>query len=430
MSDKKCNIKYEVIQDIVSNMGTPVQLYDIDIINRQCAKFIDSFKKQNFILGANFMQYFAVKATPNISILEYLLRKFNMGFDCSSLTELAIVDNIVYDGIKKIIYSSNYTSVEDLKILIKRNDLIINLDDLDGLYNLIEACEGKQVSDYIDTICFRYNPMFGETDSETKSNILGGENSKFGMSKNRILESYKLAKDNGIKNFGVHIMTGSCVMDPDYWIKLMEFCISLVDDIFKEHEIKIKFIDIGGGFGIPYKPYCNELDISKVAKNIRNTLKDLDIYIYTESGRYITGPSGFLISSCTSIKKDNGQIYYGLDANMANLMRPGMYGSYHHITVPRLEENDSTSITVGNVVGSLCENNDWFAKDRILPFGIVKKDIFIIHDTGAHGHSMGFQYNGKLRAPEYICSPSDNFDIKYIIRNRDKIEDILSKYKI
>ena len=443
---KKCTISNEMINSIINTYGSPVQIYDGNQLEQRCLNFISAFESSGFKFGTNFMQYFAVKATPNPHILN-LMYKLGFGFDCSSLTEVYLVEKCIepIEGKeKKIMYSSNYTSIEDFIEILPKKNIIVNLDDYDGFMNLISAYRKinidkydkgglffnniEDISDMVDTICFRYNPMFGETDSETISNILGGENSKFGMSEDRIIEAYSAAKVCGVKNFGIHIMTGSNVMNASYWNKLIKIAIDLVETLSYQLNIKISFIDIGGGFGISYRPDQPELDMYQVAKNIRksldNTFCEWDISLFTESGRYITGPIGYLVATCKSIKSDNDQIYYGLDANMSNLMRPGMYGSYHHITVPRVENEFYT--TLCNIVGTLCENNDWFARSRELPTGIQKNDIFVIHDTGAHGHSMGFQYNGKLRACEVLCFPSQN---KYnLVRRRDTIDDIVSVY--
>jgi diaminopimelate decarboxylase len=232
-------------------------------------------------------------------------------------------------------------------------------------------------------------------------------------------------------------MCGSCVTDPEYWIDIISSLYKTIAIINKSLNIKFKFINIGGGFGIPYKPDELPLDLDLVVKNIKNTIDkcklyydiDFDPAIYTENGRYITGPFGWLITKCNAIKKSyNSQIFFGLDACMSNLMRPGMYGSYHHITIPRISGIDTKDIKLicANVVGTLCENNDWFAKNRFLPEDTKKGELFVIHDTGAHSHSMGFQYNSKLKAPEIMI-----FNNKIeLCRYGDTFEDIIQKYPI
>lgn len=422
---------YNTVNKITKVTSTPVQVYDKNKITDICKNFLCSFETNGFITDINFRQYFAVKATPNVNILA-IMKTMGFGFDCSSIVELQLVsmliDNFNMKDIK-VMYTSNYTSVEDLKFVIDMMnnnhdiEIIINLDDLDGLYNLMDACV-----EFPKTLCFRINPTILTADVSVKSNVFSGNELKFGMSYERIIKCYKLAKLKGVENFGIHAMPGSCVMDEHYWKKLVDFMLDVIYRIYNEIDIKISFLDIGGGFGIPYKPDEKKLDMNVITKNIRQSYDEhkndigWDISLFTEAGRYITGPAGYLIASCKSIKEDN-KIIYGLDACMANLMRPGMYGSYHKIKVPRLEGEETI---IGNVVGTLCENNDWFAKDRELPQGIRKNDIFVIYDTGAHGHSMGFNYNGKLRCAEYMIN--NNELIK--IRDEEKYSDMINNLKI
>jgi diaminopimelate decarboxylase len=293
------------------------------------------------------------------------------------------------------------------KLQKSNSKMIINFDDIDGIDNLM--CFGNKVP---NLVCFRLNPKMGTTDSETKSNILGGESSKFGIPEHLIVDAYGYAKVNGAKRFGIHTMTGSCVMNIEYWKNLVDYIFETVYKLKKELDIDIEFINIGGGIGIPYKPDVEPVDIVELSLILRKSFDEnikrysvCEPTLYMENGRYITGPYGWLISSCQSIKKGyNNKIYYGLDACMANLMRPGMYGAYHHITVKKINSSDDCDdgYALANVVGTLCENNDWFARDRMLPKNITKGDLFIIHCTGAHSHSMGFQYNGKLRATELV----------------------------
>ena len=252
--------------------------------------------------------------------------------------------------------------------------------------------------------------------------MLGGPDAKFGISPNNIVKCYQLSKDLGCEEFGIHMMTGSCVMNNNYWIESINILINNIKKIEKEVKIKIKFINIGGGIGIPYKPEEKEIDIQLLVNTIYDTLKKNDFTIpelYMENGRYITGPHGYLVSKCNCVKESFNQIYYGLDACMSNLMRPGMYNSYHHINI--LNRNNDKNKKICNVVGTLCENNDWFAKNRLLTICDIN-DIFIIHDTGAHSHSMGFQYNGKLRAPEVLFTKNNELKL---IRRREKFEDYI-----
>jgi diaminopimelate decarboxylase len=400
------------IQKVLVEHDGPVYIYDEVLIRNRAKNFLLTFRKYM----PTFKQYFAVKATPNKHIMQ-ILKDEGMCFDCSSLTEIELVGQL--DTPSEIIYSSNYTSVDEFEEVLcsmsegilnsdhtELSDIIINLDDIDCLENLVEACKGTKIS-LPSIISFRYNPSFGGTSSETKSNILGGSDTKFGISKERILTSYIRAKEVGFTKFGIHVMTGSCVLDVDYFKELVDVVFEQVSTISNELGIKFEFVDLGGGIGIPYRPDQNAIDLDLLARTIADAVSDNIIHynlkfnptIVMENGRYITGPYGWLVTQCKSIKHENKN-FYGLNACMSNLMRPGMYGAYHHIYIPRLI--DSADFQQAHVVGTLCENNDWFAKNRKLPIGIKKDDIFIICDTGAHGFSMGFQYNGKKRSAEVL----------------------------
>jgi len=475
------------------NYNTPYYIYDGDAIEKHAKKYLSTFKKY----FPNFKQFFAVKATPNPSILN-ILAKCGLNFDCSSPEEIKLVKMVsYYNSIKsEIFYTSNYTSVEDIEFALN-NNCLINLDDIDGLYNLEITKNIPQI------ISLRYNPsLITQTpireqeqtphreqeqeqtpirereqeqtphreqeqeqipirereeeqtpireqeqeqtqlrekeqtyiNNDIKSNIFTGIDTKFGMGKNKIIEAYTFAKKLGITKFGLHTMCASNQLNIHFWSDIINSSFDLINDLHKTLNIKILFINIGGGLGIPYRPTDKEIDLEDFVKLIRN-LFDINIAKYkldwepillTESGRYITGPYGYLVSTCKSIKIDSDNIFYGLDANMAHLMRPGMYDAYHHISIPRLSYLDQKSIpkslVVANVVGTLCENNDWFAKNRELPI-VEIGDIFIIHDTGAHSHSMGFQYNGKLRAPEILIKIDGSFQL---IRRRETYEDYVS----
>lgn len=403
------------IKDLLEKYGSPLQIYDGNLIKENLINFLKIMTNK----FKNFKQYFAVKALPNPNILKLLVE--NGAFlDCSSLNELKLAEMIGVTG-EKIMFTSNYTSKDDLKYA-KHLNAIINLDDI----SLIEDLNSIGMPNILS---FRLNPGIGKTDSETLSNVLGGPNAKFGISEDQIINAYKKAKQYGVNRFGLHIMTGSNVMDINYWKEIIKIVYYYIDKIQKEVLIKLKFINIGGGIGIPYKPNVEPINIQDLADIISETIVEeknkynLDtIDLFMENGRFITGPYGWLLSKCNVIKNSYAK-YYGLDACMSNLMRPGMYEAYHHICVlgkSKLEDNDIKT-EKANVVGTLCENNDWFAKERILPISNVN-DIFIIYDTGAHSHSMGFQYNGKLRAPEILIL---NNEYK-LIRRKEVFDDYIS----
>ena len=418
----------EHLKKIVEIEGTPLQIYDEELIIENLKDFLN---KMSFNFP-NFRQYFAVKALPNPHILKLLINN-GCFLDCSSLIELQIAKMLGLNG-EAIMFTSNYTSKEDLKFA-KYLKCIINLDDISLIDDLASLGPMPEI------LCLRLNPGIGKTNSETNSNILGGNNSKFGISKFQIVEAYLKAKNLGVKKFGLHVMTGSNVLDLSYWEELITNVFEIIFFISKNLNISFEFINIGGGIGIPYHLDEPKVDIELFSTNLRTNINTQlnkygmkDIKIYMENGRYITGPYGWLISKCNVIKnniiEDKIQKFYGLDACMSNLMRPGMYNAYHHITISGKENNNinninninnTNNINKANVVGTLCENNNWFAKDRDLPEAQVG-DLFIIHDTGAHSHSMGFQYNGKLRASEILIKNNSYV----LIRRRETIYDYLS----
>ena len=413
----------------IKSPGDALYVYSQSMIEENTNHFMTTFKKY----FPSFEQYFAVKALPNLHILK-LLYDNGLGFDCSSISELKMVNQLEkMHNIKcKKIFSSNYTTLEDIAYyftdgITEPTNSILNFDDIDGLNNMIKFFDYLKTTNvethdklFPHLICFRLNPRIGITSSEVKSNVLAGPDTKFGISLDQIITAYESAKKYGIKEFGIHVMTGSCILDMDYFIQLIDLIYKTVNDLFVKTDIRVKFINLGGGIGIPYKKNVQSINLELLVNNIyqcvndnvKKYLLDWTPQIMMENGRYITGPYGWLITRCGSIKKNyNNTTFVGLRASMSNLMRPGMYGAYHHITIPRLLNIKET--TKVNIVGTLCENNDWFAKDRKLPVEIETDDIVVIHDCGAHSHSMGFQYNGKLRCGEVLFS---DYEFKLIRR--------------
>ena len=390
--------------------STPFYLYDADSIEKRCMNFLNTFRK--YFPG--FRNFFAVKALPNPDILN-IIHNTGMDFDVSSPTEYWLLEQMKIKP-NQIMYTSNFTSSDDLYKPFK-DGAILNLDDIDGLENL-----ERVLDEPISTLCFRLNPNCGKTNSETVSNILGGVNSKFGMSHETIIQAFLKAQKLGIRNFGLHCMTGSNILDHEYWYTLFKSIYPTLKEL-QTNGIRIKFLNIGGGVGIPYRENQSEIDLELLAKTIFDSIKELntkyDIHykydLYMECGRYITGPFGWLVTKCESIKRTNDKIFYGVNASMANLMRPGMYGSYHAVSTVKAKGVQSKSIesqpiyNVANVVGTLCENNDWFVRNRLMET-IDKNDFIIFHDAGAHAHAMGFNYNGKLRSSE-IMSYSNKFTL-------------------
>lgn len=357
----------------------------------------------------DFNNFYAVKALPNPHILKIML-DLGMGLDCSSTAELKIAESLKVPG-DKIIFTSNYTSCEDL-LLARKMNVIINLDDISLVSDLKNVCEKNELC-FPEYLFFRVNPGIGKTDSETDSNILGGPNAKFGIEPKKIISAIEEAKSYGMKNYGIHVMTGSNVLDENYFYELTKTIV----DIIKLNKLRPTQLNLGGGIGIPYSDNQKDINLGIVVDNIKKGLDNLDIKIIMENGRYLTGPAGFLFTKVQVIKKSFGKKYLGVNACMSNLMRPGMYGAYHNIINFSNPDGDDE---IYQIVGNLCENNDWFGKDRVLPKTKVG-DILVINDVGAHSHSMGFQYNGKLRSSEYLM---DEDGIKQI-RRKETIDDYL-----
>jgi diaminopimelate decarboxylase len=390
---------------------TPFYIYDADSIQENCTHFLKTFRKY----FPDFRNFFAVKALPNPSILK-IINDSGMDFDASSPTELWLLDQMKINP-NKIMYTSNYTSSDDLEYALE-NKVIINLDDIDGLHNL-----QKILSESLNLVSFRLNPNCGKTNSETVSNILGGVNSKFGISPENIINAYLQARKLGIFKFGLHCMTGSNILDIEYWKTLLITIYPVIKSLY-DNDIELEFLNIGGGIGIPYKDNEEPVNIELLAKTIYDTISELNtkyniqykFKLYMECGRYITGPYGWLVTKCESIKTTDDKIYYGVNASMANLMRPGMYNAFHYLSTIKAKGKKDIPLEIvqANVVGTLCENNDWFAKNRIMN-KVSKYDYIIFHDVGAHGHTMGFNYNGKLKSPE-IMYHNNNFQL---IRSRE-----------
>lgn len=395
-------IEEKLILESVKQYNTPFYLYDSKGIIKAAKNLISAFS-----WNIGFKNYFAVKALPNPKILKILL-DVGMGLDCSSLTELMLAQKV---GAKShnIMFTSNNTSPEEF-ILAKKLDAIINLDDISHIDFL------EKVAGLPKLLCFRYNPG-----SIIKGNNIIGhpEEAKFGMTKKQIINSIKICKNKGVLEFGLHQMVISNNLEIKPALAIAKAIFTLANDIYKETGVKLKFINLGGGVGIPYKENQSTFDIKQFSNAIKTLIEKTIDYmpdIYMECGRYITGPYGNLISRVTHIK-NTYKTYVGLDSSMHNLMRPALYGSYHQITVLKKDSNKTTEVY--DLTGSLCENNDKFAINRILPKVIVG-DIIVIHDVGAHGHAMGFNYNGQLRSSEILINKDNTLEM---IRRPEMPED-------
>ncbi|MBQ7444532.1 MAG: diaminopimelate decarboxylase [Clostridia bacterium] len=410
-SEKKLFFNRETAEKIASAVGTPYYLYDEKGIKNALAGLREAFR------GLDFKEYFAVKACPNPYILK-VLKDAGAGVDCSSYTELLMAKACGFRG-ADIMFSSNVTPAEDFE-LARSLDALINLDDITHIEFL------EQHGGIPETVCMRYNPGGDFTISGA---IMGapGE-AKYGMTREQILESCRILKGKGVKTFGLHSFLASNMLGNRYWETLSEVLLRLAADIKRETGITISFINLSGGIGIPYKPTDKPVDIFKVGETVEKKIgkicaeEDLPVpAVKAELGRYITGPYGVLVARCIH-KKDIYREYVGLDACAANLMRPAMYGSYHHITVLGKENEPKTKVY--DVTGGLCENNDKFAIERSLP-EIEIGDLIAIHDAGAHGFSMGYNYNGKLRSAEVLLKEDGTFKL---IRRAETPEDYFATF--
>ncbi|MBU2703288.1 diaminopimelate decarboxylase [Sporomusaceae bacterium BoRhaA] len=389
MSVKKVPFSQAKIEEITKSFPTPFHIYDEQAIRDNVRRFLDAFS-----WAPAFKEYFAVKATPNPAILE-ILRQEGLGGDCSSLAELILCEKAGITG-ENIMFTSNNTPDGEFQKACELG-AIINLDDITHIEFLEEQVGLPQL------ICFRYNP--GPL-VESGNSIIGyPEEAKYGLTKEQIFEAYKTVRDKGVKRFGIHTMVVSNELDTAGLLGTANMMFDLAVEIYQKLGIKLEFINLGGGIGVPYQLAQQPVDLEFLGKAIQEAyelkIKSAGLHplkLMMECGRMITGPYGYLVSRVIH-EKNIYKHYIGLDACMANLMRPALYGSYHHITVMGKENQPCDHVY--DVTGSLCENNDKFAIDRSLP-QIEIGDLVVIHDAGAHGHSMGFNYNGKLRSAELL----------------------------
>ena len=404
-------LSHERLLELAKKFPTPFYLYDEKAIRDNMADFTKAFS-----IFPKFTEHFAVKAMPNPYMLK-VLADCGCGGDCSSLPELMLCQMSGITG-ERVIFTSNETPAEEFRLAFKQGN-IINLDDITHIEFLRASLGGK----FPELICFRYNP--GPL-KEGNAIIGKPEEAKYGLTREQIFEAYKKSRDFGAKRFGLHTMVASNELNPDYFADTAKMLFELAVELKEKLGIKIEFLDLGGGIGIPYKPGQKKVDLFEVAKKIRALYGSMivpagldGLEIKWECGRPITGPYGWLVTKAIH-KKDTYRKYIGVDACMADLMRPGMYGAYHEVTVSGKESAPKTEVY--DVVGSLCENCDKFAVQRPLP-KIQNGDLVIIHDAGAHGRAMGFNYNGKLRAGEILMRCDGSFKE---IRRRETVQDLFA----
>lgn len=403
----------EQVEEIIKSYPTPFHIYDEKGI-RENARAV----KEAFAWNLGFKEYFAVKATPNPYLIK-ILNEYGCGTDCSSLTELMLSKALGLKG-NDIMFSSNETPAEEYAYAAKLG-AIINLDDITHI-NFVENILGTLP----ETMSCRYNPggIF-----EISNGIMDNPgDAKYGFTTEQMYEGFRILKKKGVKNFGMHAFLASNTVTNDYYPILAKEMFKLAVSLEKETGADIQFINLSGGVGIPYQPEQTPNDIRAIGEGVRKVYEEVlvpagmgNVAIYTEMGRFMMGPYGQLVTQAIHEKHTHKE-YIGVDACAVNLMRPAMYGSYHHITV--LGKESAVCDHKYDVVGSLCENNDKFAIDRMLP-EISKGDYLVIHDTGAHGYAMGYNYNGKLKSAELLLKEDGNVAL---IRRAETPKDYFSTF--
>ena len=411
MAKKLIPFTKKQIDDLRKTEATPFYVYDEKAIIENARKLKNAFA------WAEFKNFFAVKANANPFILK-LLKSEGFGADCSSITELLLAQKCGITG-ADIMFSANDTPASEFQAA-KNLGATINFDDITH----IKYYE-KNVGKLPELVSFRYNPG----NLKSGNSIIGNPvEAKYGFTKEQLFEGYEYCKNAGVKRFGIHTMVASNELDYKYFIETAKILFEAVVEISKKTGVSFEFVNLGGGIGIPYKPEQEAVDLQKVGEGIKEKYDEIivknglaPLKIYAEYGRMITGPYGYLVSEVLH-EKNTYKKYIGLDACMANLMRPALYGAYHHISI--MGKEDAANEIVADVTGSLCENNDKFAIDRALP-KVEAGDIAVIHDGGAHGYAMGFNYNGKTRCAEFLMRENGEF-VK--IRRAETPDDLFATF--
>lgn len=403
-------VTLDKLKEIVKEIPTPFHLYDERGIRENARKLQAAFS-----WNKGFKEYFAVKATPNPVLID-ILHEEGCGVDCSSYTELMLSDKLGFKG-HDIMFSSNVTPEEDMRLAAELG-AIINLDDITHIDFL------KDLAGIPELICCRYNPG-GDFTISTQIMDKPGD-AKYGLTPAQMVEAFLRLKDLGAKRFGIHAFLASNTTTNAYYPTLARTLFQEAVNLKEKTGVEIAFINLSGGVGIPYRPEQEAADIAAIGEGVRQAYEEIltpagmgDVAIYTELGRFMLGPYGHLAATAIH-EKHIYKDYIGLDACAANLMRPAMYGAYHHITV--MGKENAPHDHKYDVTGGLCENNDKFAVDRMLP-EINRGDLIVIHDTGAHGFSMGYNYNGKLRSAEVLLKEDGSFEL---IRRAETPEDYFS----
>lgn len=403
----------EKVQEIIKEIPTPFHLYDEKGL-RENAQAV----KDAFAWNPGFREYFAVKANPNPFLIN-ILKEYGCGTDCSSMTELMLSNELGFSG-EEIMFSSNDTPAEEF-VYADKIGATINLDDFTHVAFLEET-----IGHIPETISLRYNP--GGVYAVSNGIMDNPGDAKYGMTKEQLFEAYQILRDKGAKKFGLHAFLVSNTVTNDYYPSLAKTLFELVVELKEKTGIEISFINLSGGVGIPYTPEQTPNDIAAIGEGVHKVYDEVlvpaglsNVSIFTEMGRFMMGPYGALVTTAIH-EKHIYKEYIGVDACAVNLMRPAMYGAYHHITV--LGKENAACDHKYDVTGSLCENNDKFAIDRMLP-EIRKGDILFIHDTGAHGFAMGYSYNGKLKSAEVLLKEDGSFQL---IRRAEQPKDYFATF--
>ena len=394
---------------IAQTYGTPTYVYEENRIRDNFRRALNAFKKYY----PNFRFFYAIKANNNLAVAN-ILRQEGAGIDAASINEILLAQKLGLGG-DNVMFSGNFLSDDDIQQGLK-SGVIFNLDDISILPRVLKS--GKP-----EFLSFRLNPGYGACEvGDFVCN--GGPNAKFGVHPDQIMDAYRMAKEAGIKRFGAHMMPGSCIRDPEYFKFITGLLMDNIGKVGKELGIDFEFIDLGGGLGIPYKHEDGPLDIDKAAQLVAEIFTEkLNEYglkpprLMMEPARYFVGDAGYVVGTVHSIKNSYKRII-GTDVSMNTLARPAMYGAYHHIYVNGRE--DEARKPVG-LCGQVCENTDFWVKERMLPEGITLGDIIVVENAGAYGYAMSYQYNGRLKPAEVLV----NGDKHWLIRQRETIDDLV-----
>ena len=404
------------VNELAQQYGTPLYVMSETQLRNNYRKLNNAFSKHY----SNFKLYYAVKANNNLSVLN-ILRQEGSGADCSAPTEIELALRAGFSP-ENMLYTGNYNTLEELRLASEKK-VVINLDEISLIDKLASVCKPADLRG----VCFRFNPGMGAGGQEKL--IFAGPDAKFGVTEDKIVEAYRRAKALGFRTFGIHMMTGSNVLNPDYFPKVADLLFATAERISREVGIEFSFVNIGGGFGVPYRPSESELDVETVAKNVTDLFKTRiaergnNTRLLIEPGRFIACNAGVLLARVHHIKRNIAKTFIGTDAGMNTLLRPAMYGAYHEILLANnLNEAQRETVTV---TGQVCENSDHLARDREMS-KIAEGDLLAVLNAGAYGFAMSSQYNSRPRCAEVLVNSGKSF----LIRQRENIDDLIGKQNV